>query len=436
MAWQKVPINSFLKERPDRFSPEEANRLGLHRIEKIDFSGNIHVNKNKLTNTGMILVKNGDLVISGINIEKGAVAVYQGAVDVIATIHYSSYIFDRSKIDIQYFTWFLKNQTFKDVINSQTRGGIKTELKPKMFLPLIIDLPDLKTQIQIRENLNSVSNEIREMISLQYSNESFALKLRQVIFSQAVSGKLVSQDPKESSALEFLNKIEIVRTKLLNERKIKKIKPLVATIPEEMPYPLPQGWEWVKLGDFVEIGTGATPNTANVEYYNGKIAWVTSASTNRLFISQADKFISDLALEETNCRIYPKHTLIVAMYGQGKTRGQVSELLIEAATNQACAAIIFDQSTIHCKDYIKLFFQKIYDEIRETAASGPQPNLNVQKIKNILVPLPPLSEQKRIVEKVSQLMKFCDELENDIKKNQQNSELLMEATLKEAFVVD
>src|SRR5690554_734689 len=107
MSWKEVTIGSFLRERPDRIEPNQANFLGLKRIEKIDFSGNIYLADNTSTRTNMILVKPGDLVISGINVAKGALAVYEGKEDVLATIHYSSYEFDKSVIDIEYLKWFL-----------------------------------------------------------------------------------------------------------------------------------------------------------------------------------------------------------------------------------------------------------------------------------------------------------------------------------------
>src|SRR3989344_5301082 len=125
-TWNNVKVGSFLTERKDRFEPDEANKLGLKRLYKIDFSGKIHLLDDKQTNTGMILVKKGDLVISGINVEKGAIAVYQGDGDILATIHYSSYEFDKSKIDIGYFKWFLKSRAFRKAVQTQTRGGIKT----------------------------------------------------------------------------------------------------------------------------------------------------------------------------------------------------------------------------------------------------------------------------------------------------------------------
>ena len=157
--WKKVKINSFLKERESRIKPVEANKMGLKRLNKINFSGEIHL-VDKLTNTDMILIKRGDLVISGINVEKGAVAVYQGMEDILATIHYSAYIFDETKIDIEYFKTFLKSKAFRDVINSQIRSRIKTELKANKFLSLEINLPDLEAQILIKNKINLASNKI------------------------------------------------------------------------------------------------------------------------------------------------------------------------------------------------------------------------------------------------------------------------------------
>ena len=100
------------------------------------------------------------------------------------------------------------------------------------------------------------------------------------------------------------------------------------------------------------------------------------------------------------------------MYGQGKTRGQITELCIEAATNQACATIkIFEKDNIVLKKYIKYVFKKMYEEIRSLAQGGTQPNLNLGKIANTIFPLPPLAEQKEIVSRVEKLLTNVTELE-------------------------
>ena len=127
MARNQVTIGTFLTERKVRLKPIIANEMNLPRIDKIDFSGNIHLSQGKPTKTDMILVKTGDLVISGINVEKGALAVYEGEQDILATIHYSSYLYDETQIDIAYFKWFLKSSVFKEMRLRKKSGwfGVK-----------------------------------------------------------------------------------------------------------------------------------------------------------------------------------------------------------------------------------------------------------------------------------------------------------------------
>ena len=163
---------------------------------------------------------------------------------------------------------------------------------------------------------------------------------------------------------------------------------------------------WERLENIAFVGTGSTPDRSNSEYYGGTIPWVNSSLTQNDFICETPECITEKAIEETSCRIYPIGTLIVAMYGQGKTRGQVSELKIVAATNQACAAINVYESNIN--SYAKLFFKYNYTTIRKEAAGGAQPNLNLIKIKKIPIPLPPLSEQHRIVAKIEELMPLVE----------------------------
>ncbi|WP_456390036.1 restriction endonuclease subunit S, partial [Hydrogenimonas sp.] len=164
----KYPIqvmSSFLTERKERLTPDEANALNIKRIEKIDFSGQIHLADNKPTKTGMIIIKKGDLVISGINVAKGALAVYDGDEDVIATIHYSAYSFDTGKLDIEFLKWFVKSPAFVKALQEQTSGGIKTEIKAKKFLALKIPMPPLNDQQLIASRLNEFEQKYKKIQS-------------------------------------------------------------------------------------------------------------------------------------------------------------------------------------------------------------------------------------------------------------------------------
>lgn len=247
-----------------------------------------------------------------------------------------------------------------------------------------------------------------------YAVKENVVELRKAILQLAVMGRLVPQDPNDPPASELLEEIEAERRRLVNAGKIKTPKPLPPIKPEEVPYQLPQGWEWVRVAELTDVGTGSTPETTNQDFYGGSIPWYTSSATNDLFAPMPDKFITEKAISETNCKVFPAGSLMVAMYGQGKTRGQVSEIVIPGATNQAVAALVFFRSSEGVKKYLKYFFIKIYDEIRLLAEGAAQPNLNVGKIKETLVPLPPLSEQHRIVARIDQLMALCETLDQQI----------------------
>lgn len=232
--------------------------------------------------------------------------------------------------------------------------------------------------------------------------------LEQTILQLAVRGLLVPQDPTDEPASVLLQKIRTEKDHLIAQGKIKRDKPLPPITDGEKPFELPQGWEWVAIDALASVGTGTTPSRDNAAFFDGGvIPWVTSGETGQPFIRQTEQHVTDAALAQTSLTIYPVGTLIVAMYGQGKTRGQISELCIPATTNQACAAIVLVESSMEHKDYVKLVFEKSYDEIRELSAGGAQPNLNVGKVKATLIPLPPLDEQSRIVTRVNELRNLC-----------------------------
>ena len=242
--------------------------------------------------------------------------------------------------------------------------------------------------------------------------------------------------PKEGnweSASELLARIQAEKERLVKEGKIKKQKPLPPISEDEKPFALPEGWAWCRVNDIASIGTGATPLTSEPSYYGGEINWMTSGDTSYDYVTHTKATITEKAITETNCQVYPRGTLVVAMYGQGKTRGQVTELKIDAATNQACVAIQLYLLSIEANQFLKTHFKKIYNEIRELAQGGPQPNLNMGKIKANIIALPPLLEQKAIVAKVEKLLALCDQLETQITTNQTHADGLMQAVLKEAF---
>lgn len=191
--------------------------------------------------------------------------------------------------------------------------------------------------------------------------------------------------------------------------------------------------ETAKISDIASVGTGSTPLRSNSGFYaNAGTPWVTSAATGSPFVLDADQFVTDAAIAAHRLKVYPKGTLLVAMYGEGKTRGQVSELAIDATINQACAAISVDE-TLATRQFVKLALTANYLVMRELAEGGNQPNLNLSKIKEFEIPLPALDEQARIVGEVEGLLKLADRVEARYTAMRAHAQRLAPQVLAKAF---
>ena len=255
--------------------------------------------------------------------------------------------------------------------------------------------------------------------------------LRKSILTLAVQGKLVPQDPNDGLAEELLETIAKQRAKLGSDS-LRKTKPCRQFTSDEAPNDIPETWVWTMLGEVTDIGTGSTPSRTEASFWmGGTIPWITSGSTSRSPITEEDELVTPAAVKAHRLRLYPPGTLLVALYGQGKTRGQVAALEISATINQACAAICPLDGIPPIQRYLKLLLEKQYDEMRSLSAGGAQPNLNVQKIKEVLVPLPPLAEQRRIVAKVEQLMALVDALETQLAASRATAANLLSALVAE-----
>ena len=436
-----VPLSLFLKEREDRYSPEQANELKLRRIEKIDFSGKIHLADGKTTRTGMILVRKGDLIVSGINVEKGAIAVYRGEEDVLATIHYSSYSFDEHIVDVKYFEWFLRSTPFRGIINSSTRGGIKTELKSKGFLSLLVPLPNLDMQVAARTKLDSVANEIREIIDLGQENEEYVQKLRQQILQEAISGNLVPQDPNDEPASELLAKIKTEKERQIREGKVKKEIPLPSITREEIPFSLPKGWDWAKLGNItlrVQDGTHSSPKNQYKEPSPNRYLYITSKNIKETGVDTSTASYIDAEVHRALSKRCKPELSDILMIKDGAITGRVTlnDIKEEFTMLSSVALIRTDRTNI--ENRFLLYYLRSptgFEQVTGRMTGSAITRIILKRIKNTIVPLPPLSEQRRIVRKVDQLMELCDELEERITKGEKNSEFLMEAVLKEVFAL-
>lgn len=324
-----------------------------------------------------------------------------------------------------------------------------------------IPVPPLEQQKLIVTKIEELFSELDSGIaSLKTAQEQLKI-YRQVLLKHAFEGKLTEQWRKENAGKletpeQLLARIQTEREtryqQQLEEWKqavkdweakgkegkkpgkpvsLKKLTPIEES---DNFSSLPACWNTVKVGELVAVGTGVTPKKSNASFYdNGTIAWVTSGALNESFVRQASEYVTEETLAKTSLRLYSPNTLLIALYGEGKTRGKCSELLINATTNQAIAALETSYLPNDTRQFMKLFFFKNYQDMRKLSSGGVQPNLNLGIIENMPIPFCSLAEQQEIVSQLEEKLSIIEQNEKEIESALAKAELLRQSIFKKAF---
>ncbi|MCW7463716.1 restriction endonuclease subunit S [Leptospira limi] len=232
-------------------------------------------------------------------------------------------------------------------------------------------------------------------------------KLRELILTLAMQGKLVSQDPNDQLASELLKEIQVEKARLLAEGKIKKSEALPAVKEEEKPFVIPKGWEWVRLGEVGEMQTGTTPETKDQSNYGKFIPFIGPGDIKNYKIEYNENGLSEKGLEKA--RLIKANSIMIVCIG-----GSIGKVALndrDVSCNQQINTVTPYNSIFYHYIFYSVdspYFQKT---ILQNAGGSATPIINKLKLSKIPIPLPPPAEQKRIVEKIDELMALCDELE-------------------------
>ena len=248
-------------------------------------------------------------------------------------------------------------------------------------------------------------------------------QLKNSILQWAIQGKLVPQDPNDEPASVLLERIREEKARLVKEKKIKKDKnesiiyrgednsyyeKFLATgevkcIDEEVPFEIPQGWEWCRMGCIGDWGAGATPAKGNSEYYGGNILWLRTGELNNGVVYDTEIKITEKALRECSLRLNKVGDVLIAMYGA--TIGKVAIAGNEMTSNQACCACtplgVFNY-------YLFYYLMGSQTDFVKKGEGGAQPNISREKLISHLMPIPPLNEQYRIVEQIQRILPLIE----------------------------
>ena len=323
---------------------------------------------------------------------------------------------ESAALDLDFLLKRFSSSDFVQFACSQYEGD-RPRVKFEQLSKFTLNLPPRAEQTRIVAKLEELLSDLDAGVAELKAAQKKLAQYRQSLLKAAVEGALTAawrtqHQPTETGA-QLLQRILQERRARWEARQLAKFAEQGKTLPKDWQkkYPepvqpdasglpqLPQGWVWATIDQIAQVGTGVTPLRSKSAYFNeGTIPWVTSGALNSEAVASATELVTELALKECRLELYPVGSLLVAMYGEGKTRGKCSELRIPATINQAIAAIVLEPAAQSCKAYLKAFLLDSYEKMRAQASGGVQPNLNLQIVKAIALPLPPCSEQAEITQ--------------------------------------
>lgn len=341
-------------------------------------------------------------------------------------------------------------------INANTSAITVKHLSSKTIGEIELPLPSRAEQTRIVEKLEELLSDLDAGVAELKAAQKKLGQYRQSLLKAAVEGALTAEwraarkvgagDTALEAGTQLLERILTDRRTRWEAKQLAKFaeqgktppkdwqkkyvepkKPDTSDLPE-----LPAEWVWSSIGECFYVGVGATPSRKEPNYWNGEIPWVSSGEVQFSRITKTRERITQEGLNNSSTQINPVGSVMLGMIGEGKTRGQVSILDIEAANNQNCAAIWVSDTEIQ-SEYVYYWLWSQYEQTRRGSSGNNQPALNKSIVESIPFPLPPLNEISEIVALVSASMDQIQSQEQSLEVSFKQSAAQRKNILKAAF---
>ncbi|OFO91688.1 hypothetical protein HMPREF3015_12470 [Bacteroides sp. HMSC073E02] len=379
------------------FVPDSPNAYKVYEqknaISKDATLGHYFIDKDKYDELKGFAVQPEDIIVScagtigetyvlPLNIREGIIN------QALMTIR----LFDKSisNFYLLYFDFILKREAAKESKGTAIKNIPPFDILKNFFIPL----PPPKEQIRIIEKVSYWLSFVDAIDSEESEMSNLISKTKSKILDLAIHGKLVLQDPNDEPAIELLKRINPDFTPCDNGHSEK----------------LPQGWCQTNLGTIGIWQSGGTPSRSNKSYYGGNIPWLKTGDLNDGLITDIPESITEEAVLNSSAKINPTGSVLIAMYGA--TIGKLGILTFPATTNQACCACIEFNAIAQLYLFYFLLFQR--SAFIAKGGGGAQPNISKEIIVNTFIPLPPIKEQQRIVQKIKELFSVLDNIQNSL----------------------
>ncbi|HAS3641327.1 TPA: restriction endonuclease subunit S [Vibrio cholerae] len=295
---------------------------------------------------------------------------------------------DVNSADADFYTSFLLSPMGKNQIYSGAAGGAQGVFNTKLTQEIIVPVPPLPEQRKITKILSTWDKAITTTERLIAASQ----QQKKALMQQLLTGKKRLLNPKTGNVFEG-------------------------------------DWEEVLLGSIANLTAGGTPSTKHPDYWGGNIPWMNSGEINLKKVFGVEGRITDLGLKKSSTKIIPADSVLIALAGQGKTRGTVAINRIELCTNQSIAAVMPDSSLL-CSDFLYFNLDSRYQELRSlSTGDGGRGGLNLSILKSIKIDLPPLDEQQKIASVLTAADKEIELLEAKLAHFKEEKKALMQQLL-------
>jgi type I restriction enzyme, S subunit len=350
-------------------------------------------------------IKDGDVLFSNVRTYLRNIAPVRDVVQPAVASTGFTLLRPTDEITQDYLLRIVVSDAFIRQVTPLQTGSQYPATSDRVVRGQLIPVPPVEVQQQITSLLDAV-DERRNVASESIERARRLLEeFRQTLLELACSGRL-------TDGWRRTNQVEPTSAwlpELRSKQSINSGRRKVAA-PDESALPaLPDTWMWACVGEVADVHIGGTPSRKTPEYWDGSVAWVSSGEVANCRISTTRERITASGLRNSNAKIYPAGTVLIAMIGEGKTRGQSAILDIAASTNQNAAGVLPDANLID-PEYLWKWALEQYEVTRAAGRGGNQLALNAQKVRELVIPIPPLEEQREIVRRVDEMFKVSEDV--------------------------
>jgi type I restriction enzyme S subunit len=351
-----------------------------------------------------------------------------------------TYVLQNFKVNYIYLYWYIKFRL--DVITKDHRGSTIKYIRLGDLADHQVFIPPINEQKRIVAKLDAIMPRIDSVKERLEKIPLIIKRFRQSVLTAAVTGNLTEEwrekHPDVESADDLLERIKDFKiNNVKSNRELNSIKKNYKEGFErlkniETPFSIPDKWRYCEINSIGNVYNGSTPSRKEPEYWNGDINWISSGEVANLRIKSTREQITHEGFKNSSVRLFPKGTVLIAMIGEGKTRGQTAILDIESTCNQNIAAIIIDHGLV-LPEYLYNWLFMQYEHNRNFGSGSGPKALNCQRVREIDFVLPPLEEQKQIVKEVNKLFALAEKVEIHHQQAKERVDKLSQSILAKAF---